>query len=346
MMMNLTGQVKEKALELGADFVGIANRERFAGVPARADPANIMPDYQSIVVFGISMSIGCLEAWFSKRSRRPQDDYDLRATEGLDDISYSLTRFLERQGHPSCYFKQNDSYNYYDGLKSDFSHKHAALAAGVGVLGLSSLLMHPRYGAAVHLSSLITKAYLEADPMIDVDTDNPCDDCGYCVQICPVNAIDPEVSTAFTLNGKEYQHSKPHKIKCFYGCDGYTGTEYQIGKKEVGTWSYNDHPISNTKEAIEIITAPDNEVRHPMELAEKLIDPALQYCGNCHKICVGNRKERDALFKMHLHSGTVKIPESPSMLVHLRDSNHRLIPYKLEDSGYALGDIEPNWDED
>ena len=345
-MMNLTDHVKAKALELGADFAGIANRERFAEVPAHADPANIMPDYQSIVVFGISMSIGCLEAWFSKRSRRPQDDYDLRATESLDDISFSLTRFLESKGHPSCYIKQNGSYDYYDGLKPDFSHKHAAVAAGVGVLGISSLLVHPKYGAAVHLGSLMTKAYLEADPMIDIDTDNPCKDCGYCVQICPVSAIDPEESTAFTIDGREYQHSRHHKIKCFYGCDGHTGHEYQIGDKKVGTWSYNHRPISNVKEAMEIITAPENEVRHPMELAEKIIDPELQYCGNCHKICVGDRKQKAALFKMHINSGVVKIPKKPSMLLHLREANQRLIPYNLEDSGYALKNIDPSWDKD
>ena len=97
---------------------------------------------------------------------------------------------------------------------------------------------------------------------------------------------------------------------------------------------------------MEIITAPENEVRHPMELAEKIIDPELQYCGNCHKICVGDRKQKAALFKMHINSGVVKIPKKPSMLLHLREANQRLIPYNLEDSGYALKNIDPSWDKD
>jgi len=345
-MNNFTAHIKDETIELGADFVGVSNRQRFADAPSNANPGNIMPDYQSVISFGIAMSIGCLETWFSKRSRRPQDDYDMRATESLDDISFSLTRLLESEGYPACYIKQNDYYNFYNNMKPDFSHKHAAVAAGLGVLGMSSLLVHPKYGAAVHISSLITKAPLEADPMIDIEETNPCDNCKYCIMICPVKAINPEKFTAFKIDGKEYSHCK-HNIKmCEYGCDGYSGHEYQINNKKVGTWSYNNYSSDNTKEVMKIINAPDNDVRHPMELAEMVIDPELQFCGNCHKICVGDRKEKDALFKMHLESGLAKIPDDPTMLMNLRDTNHELAPFDFKKAGYDLNNINPKWDDD
>ena len=345
-MSNFTEHIKNQTIELGADFVGVSNRERFADAPPNANPDNIMPEFQSVISFGIALSIGCLEAWFSKRSRRPQDDYSMRATEYLDDISFNLTRLLEKEGYPSCYINQNDYYNYYNRFKPDFSHKHAAVAAGLGVIGVSSLMVHPRYGAAVHLSSLITKAPLEEDPMLDETDGNPCDNCGYCVQICPVKAIDPEKITGFSIDGKEYNHTRHTQIKCAYGCDGYTGHEYQIGNKKVGTWSYNQRPVSNAEEIMKIMHEPDNEVRHPMELAERVIDPELQYCGNCHKICVGDRKQKDTLFKMHKNSGRVKIPDDPTRLLNLRDTNHEVTPFDFKKAGYDLDNIKPKWDDD
>lgn len=345
-MNNFTEHIKKQTIEFDADFVGVSNRQRFADAPPNANPGNIMPDYQSVISFGLVMSIGCLEAWFSKRSRRPQDDYDMRATDYLDDISFSLTRLLESEGYPSCYIKQNEYYNYYNEFKPDFSHKHAAVAAGLGIIGLSSLLVHPRYGAAVHISSVITKAPMEADPMLDATDDNPCDNCGYCVQICPVKAIDPEKTIGFTIDGKEYNHTKHNKIKCMYGCSGYTGHEYQIGNKKVGTWSFNHRPVSNAEEIIKNMHESDNEVRHPMELAERVIDPELQFCGNCHKICVGDRKQKYTLFKMHLNSGMVEIPDDPTRLLKLRDKNYQVMPFDFKKNGYDLNNIKPKWDYD
>jgi ferredoxin len=245
--------VKARVLESGADFVGIASSDRFDGAPPHADPARIMPDYRAVICFGIAMSRGCLQAWFSKRSRRPQDDFDYRATESLDDVSFGLTRFLEQEGSSSCYIKQNESYNFYNGFKPDFSHKHAAMVAGLGAIGKSSLFVHPKFGAAVHLGSAITEAPLDPDPMIDADEENLCDDCGYCVQICPVQAIRSKEQETFIMSGKTYTHHRHDMLRCFVGCDGLDGHEYRIGKKTVGTWSYNSRRVSYPVEALKLI---------------------------------------------------------------------------------------------
>jgi epoxyqueuosine reductase QueG len=342
-MSSLTDLAKTKALELGADFVGIASPDRFDGAPTHADPARIMPDYRAVICFGIAMSHGCLQAWFSKRSRRPQDDFDLRATESLDDVSFQLTRWLEQEGFASCYIKQNESYNFYDGFKPDFSHKHAAMAAGLGVLGKSSLFVHPKFGAAVHLGSMITQAPLDPDPMIDVDEENPCDDCGYCVQICPVQAIRSNEEEIFIMSRKEYSHHRHDMLRCFVGCDGLDGHKYRIGKKTVGTWSYNSRQVSYPEGALKLIRLSRQELRHPMELAEGLVDPSLQYCGNCQKVCVKDRARKDALFELHIDSGLVDIPKDPTMIAHLEDVNRELVPYDIEGMGYDLKDVDYGW---
>ena len=45
-MSSLADFAKTRAVELGADFVGIASPNRFDGAPPHADPARILPDYR------------------------------------------------------------------------------------------------------------------------------------------------------------------------------------------------------------------------------------------------------------------------------------------------------------
>jgi epoxyqueuosine reductase QueG len=345
-MSALTHLAKEKALELGADFVGIASPDRFDSAPPNANPARIMPDYRAVVSFGIALSHGCLQAWFAKRSRRPQDDFDHRATTMLDDISFGLTRQFEREGFASCYIKQNESYNYYNGFKPDFSHKHAAMAAGLGVLGTSSLFVHSTFGAAVHLGSMITEAPLDPNPLIDAEKEHPCEGCNYCLQICPVQAIRADEKESFVMAGKKHSHQKHDMLRCLIGCDGFDGHEYQIGKKTVGTWSYNSREVTYPDGAMELIGLTEQELRHPMELAEGIVDPHLQYCGNCQKVCVGDRKRKDELFKLHIQSGLVDIPDDPTMIAHLEDANNELVPYDIEATGYDLENVDFKWVKD
>jgi epoxyqueuosine reductase len=345
-MSALTTLAKQKAIELGADFVGVASPDRFDGAPPNSDPARVMPNYHAVISFGIAMSHGCLQAWFSKRSRRPQDDFDHRATEMLDDISFELTRYLEREGFASCYINQNEVYNFYNGFKPDFSHKHAAMAAGLGVIGNSSLFVHSTFGAAVHLSSMITEAPLDPDPLLDVKEENPCNGCDYCVRMCPVQAIRSDEKEFFTMAGEEHSHHKHDTLRCIVGCDGLDGHEYKIGKKTVGTWSYNSREVTYPEGAMELIGRTNQELRHPMELAERVIDPHLQYCGNCQKICVGDRKRKSELFRRHIQSGLVEIPNDPTMIVHLEDANNDLVPYDIEATGYDLENVDFKWVKD
>ena len=83
-----------------------------------------------------------------------------------------------------------------------------------------------------------------------------------------------------------------------------------------------------------------------MELAEGIIDPNLQYCGNCQKVCVGDRKRKDALLELHIESGVVDIPNDPTMIAHLEDANDELVPYDIEATGYDLENVDYKWVKD
>jgi hypothetical protein len=101
--------------------------------------------------------------------------------------------------------------------------------------------------------------------------------------------------------------------------------------------------VSYPDEALDLIGLTQQECRHPMELAERIMDPHLQYCGNCHKVCVGDRKRKDDLFKFHVQSGLVDIPDDPTMIAHLEDVNSDLLPYNIKATGYDLENVDYKW---
>lgn len=326
--MSLEQEIKDRAMDLGADFVGIAPNTRFDGAPPFSDPKNLLPEFRSVIAFGIAMNRGALEAWFSKKNRRPLVLQDQLATEELDRISHQLSRWLERQGHKSVFISQNGYYNVMRG-RPDFSHKHAAMAAGLGRLGLSSNFVHNQYGASVHLASVITEAELKPDPMVS-DEANPCHGCKTCLKICPEQAMNREVQVSFIMEGKEYTHQKLEGLRCAWGCAGLSGHHYQIGDRTVGTWAYNDltRP-TDRREFFGKFLEADRLLRHPKEMAEMVLTNGTEYCGNCLKICIGPKKDTAALFKLHLNSGVVDIPDDPSISLNLISANAKLEKYRV-----------------
>jgi epoxyqueuosine reductase QueG len=326
--MSSEQELKDHVLDLGADFVGIASQSRFEHAPDFSDPKTLLPEFRSVIAFGIAMNRGALEAWFSKRSRRPQILSDQLATDELDRISLQLSRWLERKGHKTVFVAQNGHYNLIGG-RPDFSHKHAAVAAGLGRLGLSSNFVQTRHGAAVHITSVLTEAELTPDPLVS-DEDSPCHHCKTCLEICPEQAMSRDQEISFVIEGQEHSHQRLDGLRCAWGCAGLSGHHYRIGEYTVGTWSYNDLPRpTGLVEFFGKMLEADRFLRHPKELAEMLLTDGTEYCGNCAKICVGSKKETTALFKMHLNSGPVKIPDDPTLVLNLVTENSKLEKYRI-----------------
>jgi epoxyqueuosine reductase QueG len=222
-MSTLTEKVKEYALELGADLVGIANIERYEYAPPMMSPQGIMPEARSVVVMGIHHPDGCVEMGGEPE---PQNigPYAVQYTMNsmLDEISFSMGKFLEYEGYASIPIVSSNIWRYrgYEGLRENFapdvSHIHAAVAAGLAVFGFSGLALTPEYGPRVRFVQVITSAELEPTPLIK---ENLCDDCGMCKKHCPSQALVKEINGMHEIKIEDqvYTYANKNLWRCAWG---------------------------------------------------------------------------------------------------------------------------------
>jgi hypothetical protein len=98
----------------------------------------------------------------------------------LQMIGMRIAAVLEDEGHvslptPASGWRAKDRY----GL---FSHRHAAVLAGLGEFGLHNLFLSPRYGSRVRLCSVITRAELVPDAMLEEPVCLGEAKCGRCLE--------------------------------------------------------------------------------------------------------------------------------------------------------------------
>ncbi|MFP4459917.1 MAG: 4Fe-4S binding protein [Candidatus Zixiibacteriota bacterium] len=76
----------------------------------------------------------------------------------------------------------------FDKQLGHFSHRHAAVEAGIGWMGKNNLFITSEYGAHQRIITILTDLPLEAGKPIE----NRCGDCRLCIEACPANAISEE----------------------------------------------------------------------------------------------------------------------------------------------------------
>lgn len=180
--------VKAMALELGARACGVAPVERFEGAPAGFRPREIYPACRSVIVFLKEMpgDIALLD------NPIPYTHAAYQLYGELDRLGMELCRFLEARGAPAVPVPADTPYLHWEPERSHgmgiLSLRHAAVQAGLGVLGRNTLVIHERYGNMVYLGAVLTDAALEPDPLIE---EPACPEgCRVCLDVCPVGALD------------------------------------------------------------------------------------------------------------------------------------------------------------
>jgi len=112
---------------------------------------------------------------------------------------YDLSGELRKKGFRTLPLPPADCPTDQRTLIAIFPYKHAAVAAGLGTIGRSGLLITEKFGPRVRLACLLTDAPLEPTPM---SNKNFCDDCQACIKACPAQALQPP------KNGEIYSINK------------------------------------------------------------------------------------------------------------------------------------------
>jgi len=174
------------ARECGADLVGIAAVSEIRATYPERYATDILPGAKSVVVVLARQLQGAIA---QHKSYKPAIKDILMCYSFVDHSAARIARLLEDQGYESVHVASTMPVEFLGGRNfiGEFSHRNAAMAAGMGVRGKSNLLITPQFGPRHRLASVITTAVLAPDPPL---AESPCKGCKKCVEACPVRAFD------------------------------------------------------------------------------------------------------------------------------------------------------------
>jgi epoxyqueuosine reductase QueG len=189
--------IKEKALEFGADVVGICE----------LSPDEIYRDCRvegaHAVAIGHRMRYRAFQTVPSRESAIEQ----IRVYYELGRICIELADFIRGLGyHAKVQAPVGDS---------EVLHVPIALKAGFGELGRHGSIIHPKLGPLFRLGTVTTTLELACDAPIDAGIAEFCDYCRACRIFCPADAVPDERNPAA---GKDHLGFDRYQIdtgKCF-----------------------------------------------------------------------------------------------------------------------------------
>ncbi len=223
--MSLTAKIKKLALSSEMDYVGVASIDRFRNAPEGWRPSDLLRNCRSVVVMGVEIGKGVRRANQQAYSGLRHSIYVymmfgyVALNDRLNLAALRTTRLLEREGCTSMPIPASAPSDP-QMVRGAFSHRHAAVAAGLGEFGWNTLLVTPQAGPRVRLVSVLTEAELTPDPMYSGRKICDRKRCKVCVSICPTNAISENEGVKIKIGDRAFEYAKLHRIRCRYGTHG------------------------------------------------------------------------------------------------------------------------------
>ena len=192
-------KLREFAHSCGIDLLGVANIERFENAPKEMHPASIFPETRSVIVVARRIVRGC---WRGIEEGTHWLSYTYFGYHGLLNTLflplgvYEIACFIEDHGweavpyYPGVPEAQPPNKPLRDGTPPPDVHlaiRLVAVAAGIGEIGWSKVLLTRKFGPRQRLAAILTDIELEPDEL--VKPGSICDRCMACVHGCPCDAI-------------------------------------------------------------------------------------------------------------------------------------------------------------
>lgn len=186
--------IKEK----GGELVNIASVQNYTeifsiGMNTDKHPEKYIDNAKSIIVIGIKMIDGLMDHLTGKsdmhgvnlRNYLMHYNYDQ-----LDFIAIQTSRFIENLGYDAYPIQARSESRTNGVLTGYFPLKLAAVAAGLGIQGKSSLVITPEFGPRVRLVAIVTDMDLKESEPRKGKPGDLCGKCRICIEACPVDALD------------------------------------------------------------------------------------------------------------------------------------------------------------
>jgi epoxyqueuosine reductase QueG len=209
-LTGLTAKLKDFARHEGATLVGITSVKKLSTAPKKHRPIDFLPNAKSAVSIGLRINRSSI-LQLPETIREYKIDYEITNIK-LNALAWEVSRFLEDLGYPALAIPASLPYDKSREF-GDMSHKHVAVAAGLGTFGLNNLVLTPEYGPYIRFVTVITDAPLRSDKPLTVDI---ClgEKCLKCVKACPPKALENATYNAnegWRMN-KEKCHDYMHII--------------------------------------------------------------------------------------------------------------------------------------
>ena len=148
-MIDLTEELKERAESLSFDLFGVADPfcAEVQRAPEGHKPQDYLPKVKSVIALGTRIIDSILQTTPSGIYSKHYDTVN----EALNSGAYQLVKWLEDKGHRSMTFPETDSYGIlweqynagYETFVPCFNHMAAAVAAGLGKMGVCGVVSSP-----------------------------------------------------------------------------------------------------------------------------------------------------------------------------------------------------------
>ena len=284
--MSLKSDIKALAKQCGMSMCGVAGISRFEGSPANLHPCRVLPGCKSVIVVGVRLLDGIIQANFRDFEDGQKDLKGLYGTYGytmlpnfqLTRACYDIAQMIEIQtGTAAVPCSTGPMTN-----GRQVSLRHCAVAAGLGEFGWMSIVLTPEFGPRNRFGAILTTAEIEPDPLYSGEKLCNPEKCGICTKVCPSGALSrygSESKSCVTIENRHYEYCTVNMVKCFV-------VEERL-RKQYG--APEDYAPSDTPTPQELKAA---------QKRARVDDLGLQhtpswYCGRCLSYCpAGNWGEK------------------------------------------------------
>lgn len=303
--------LKKAALEAGADLVGIASMDRFEGAPKQMDPRYIFPDAKALIALAFRIHRGCF------RGIEEGTYFISYATMGYAHINQvqipttlrKTCSFLEDHGWEAvpipmeshfaaisdCNGKLNTQARAVSADKPVpdvmIHFRIAAVAAGLGEIGYSNLLLTPEFGPMQRVAFILTDAPLKPDPLFNGQL---CDHCLMCARTCSGRAISEKETVEMTIAGRTYKMGKLNQPAC--------SLAYAGGVHETSPFLPPDTKFDLSQESAGRPGDGRPELREKLPFAEATLStfhhwPPIEGARGCMRECLAHLEKQGKLKK-------------------------------------------------